>query len=205
MSVIISFVIQKGGSGKTTLTVNCAIAAWLKKKKVIIFDMDPQRSAEKWFQIRENELPPLARVTAAQLPASIEAASKQYDFIFIDTPGRDEPAQATAIAHSDFCVIPCRPSPTDLNATPETVATVKRLNKPFAFVITQAPARSYRVAEAVEALTVIGAVCPVPVVSRNAYQDAQGLGLGVLEFEPKGRAAEESEKLWKWLAGKIKQ
>jgi chromosome partitioning protein len=203
-TVIISFVIQKGGSGKTTLAVNCAIAAWMKKKKVIIFDMDPQRSAEKWFQIRENPSPTLAIVSAVELPATIKAASKQYDFIFIDTPARDEPAQAIAIAHSDFCVIPCRPSPVDLNATPETVATVKRLNKPFAFVVSQAPPRSYRVTEAIEALGQIGTVCPIPIVSRNAYQDAQGLGLGVLEFEPKGRAAAETEKLWKWLTRKIK-
>jgi chromosome partitioning protein len=166
--------------------------------------MDNQRSAGNWYQQREEGEPQLVTITAAELPKAIAIAAKQFDFAFIDTPGRDEPAQASAIMQSDFCVIPCRPSPTDLKATPATVATIKRLGKPFAFVLTQTPARSYRIAEAAAALKTLGDVCPVPVVTRNAYQDAQGVGLGVAEFEPKGKAAEEIAKLWQWIQKKIK-
>ena len=54
---IITFVTQKGGVGKTTLTVNCAVAAEKKKKKVLILDLDPQGSAEGWYQDREAETP----------------------------------------------------------------------------------------------------------------------------------------------------
>jgi chromosome partitioning protein len=202
---IISFVTQKGGSGKTTFAINCAvIAASGRGSRVIIFDMDPQATAENWFQDREADKPQLISVHAAELPKAAELAAKQFDLVFIDTPGRDAPAQASAIMQSDFCVIPCRPSPADLKATPATVATVKRLNKPFAFVLTQTPARSFRVAEASAALGKLGMVCPVPIVSRNAYQDAQGSGLGVTEYEPNGRAAEESAKAWKWFASKLK-
>ncbi len=201
---LISFVTQKGGSGKTTLAINCAVAASGPKRRVIIFDMDPQATATDWFQERETDKPQAVRVTASELPKALSLARSQFDFVFIDTPGRDEPAQAQAIMQSDFCVIPCRPSPADLKATPATVATIKRLNKPFAFVLTQTPARSFRVAEASAALGKLGQVCPVPIVSRNAYQDAQGLGLGVIEYEPNGRAAEETAKAWKWLSAKLK-
>jgi chromosome partitioning protein len=202
---VISFVSQKGGVSKTTLCVNCAIAAVRgRKRRSLILDMDNQRSAENWYQQREEGEPQLVTVTAAELPKAIAIAAKQFDFVFIDTPGRDEPAQASAIMQSDFCVIPCRPSPTDLKATPATVATIKRLNKPFAFVLTQTPARSYRINEAAAALAKLGDVCPVPVVTRNAYQDAQGLGLGVVEFEPNGKAAEETTRLWKWIQRKLK-
>ncbi len=202
---VISFVTQKGGSGKTTLCINCSvIAAAGRGVRVLIFDMDNQQSAENWYQSREANHPQLVSITAAELPKAIDLAAKQFDFIFIDTPGRDEPAQASAIMQSDFCIIPCRPSPTDLQATPATVATIKRLGKPFAFVLTQTPARSFRISEASAALSKLGDVCPVSVVTRNAYQDAQGLGLGVVEFEPKGKAAEETERLWKWIQKKIK-
>jgi chromosome partitioning protein len=202
---VISFVTQKGGSGKTTLCINCAIAAVRNgKRRAVIFDMDPQASAENWYQAREQNEPQLVTVTATDLPKAIDLAKNKFDFVFIDTPGRDEPAQAVAIMQSDFCIIPCRPSPTDLKATPATVATIKRLNKPFAFVLTQAPARSYRIAEAAAALKTLGDVCPVPVVTRNAYQDAQGAGLGVSEFEPKGKAADETARLWQWIQRKIK-
>jgi chromosome partitioning protein len=202
---VISFVTQKGGSGKTTLAINCSvIAAAGRGVRVLIFDMDNQQSAENWYQSREANHPQLVSITAAELPKAIDLAAKQFDFVFIDTPGRDEPAQASAIMQSDFCIIPCRPSPTDLQATPVTVATVKRLGKPFAFVLTQTPARSFRISEASAALAKLGDVCPVTIVSRNAYQDAQGLGLGVVEFEPKGKAAEETKLLWKWIQSKIK-
>lgn len=202
---VISFVTQKGGSGKTTLAINCSvIAAAGRGVRVLIFDMDNQQSAENWYQSREADHPQLVSITAAELPKAIDLAAKQFDFVFIDTPGRDEPAQALAIGKSDFCIIPCRPSPTDLQATPATVATVKRLSKPFAFVLTQTPARSFRTSEAAAALAKLGDVCPVHIVTRNAYQDAQGLGLGVSEFEPKGKAAEETKLLWKWIQRKIK-
>lgn len=198
---VISFITQKGGSGKTTLSINCAALA---AKRSIIFDMDAQGTAEEWFQDREADTPQLVRVSQSELPKALEMAAGRFDYVFIDTPGRDEPAQAQAIAQSNFCVIPCRPSPADLKATPATIATVKRLDKPFAFVLTQTPARSYRIREASEALSKFGAVCPVPVVSRNAYQDAQGLGLGVTEYEPQGKAAEEIIALWKWLRARMK-
>jgi chromosome partitioning protein len=202
---VISFVTQKGGSGKTTLAVNCAVvAASGRGRRAVIFDMDPQASAENWFQEREASEPQLIRVSAAELPKAIDLAAKQFDFVFIDTPGRDEPAQASAISKSDFCIIPCRPSPTDLQATPATVATIKRLGKPFAFVLTQTPARSFRISEAAAALAKLGDVCPVTIVTRNSYQDAQGLGLGAREFEPKGKAAEETTRLWKWIQKKAK-
>jgi chromosome partitioning protein len=202
---VISFVTQKGGSGKTTLCVNCAVvAASGRNRRAVIFDMDPQSSAENWFQVRETGEPQLIRVSASELPKAIDLAAGQFDYVFIDTPGRDEPAQASAIGKSDFCIIPCRPSPTDLQATPATVATIERLGKPFAFVLTQTPARSFRVSEATAALAKLGDVCPVAVVTRNAYQDSQGLGLGVAEFEPKGKAADETQRLWKWILRKLK-
>ncbi len=202
---VISFVTQKGGSGKTTLAINCAVAASRgRKSRVAVFDMDEQASAAEWYLERDEGALQVISVTGSKLPRAIELAAKQFDFVFIDTPGRDEPAQASAIMQSDFCVIPCRPSPTDLKATPSTVATIKRLSKPFAFVLTQTPARSFRIREAAAALGKLGDVCPVSIVTRNAYQDAQGIGLGVVEYEPHGKSADEIKNLWNWIQKKTK-
>ena len=202
---VINFVTQKGGSGKSCLAINCAVAATQKRKRVFLLDMDEQRTAENWFQARESDFPRLAHIEASELAKALEIADKQkFDYVLIDTPGRDEPAQASAIRLSDFCVIPCRPSPADLQAVKPTVDVVRRLEKPFAFVLTQTPARSFRTGEAAAALSKLGDVCPVPVVTRNAYQDAQGAGFGVVEYEPKGRAADETTRLWQWISKKVK-
>ncbi len=34
---------QKGGTGKTTLAVHLAVAAWAERRRVLIADLDPQR------------------------------------------------------------------------------------------------------------------------------------------------------------------
>lgn len=204
--IVFCFVTQKGGSGKTTLAINCAVASLISKKKVVIFDMDEQATAESWYQDREAEEPLLIKVKSTELEQALSSAeSNAFDVVLIDTPGRDEPATASAIRLSDFCVIPCRPSPADMKATPATTETIRRLGKPAAFVLTQTPARSFRIREAQNGLAVLGMVAPVFIVSRNAYQDAQGAGLGVMEFDPDGKAAQEIKELWAWLDKKAKK
>jgi chromosome partitioning protein len=203
---VISFVTQKGGSGKTTLAFCSAIAAQEKGKRALILDMDPQGTATAWFKDRESDTPALATIKSSELADAIQKAEKAgYDLIFIDTPGRDEPSTAAAIRASDLCIIPCRPTPGDMKATPPTIATINRLKKDAAFVLTQAPARSYRNGEAEKGLSMLGMVCPHLIVSRNAYQDAQGKGEGVTEFEPEGKAAQEIRDLWKWISKKLEK
>ena len=46
-----------GGSGKTTVTLNLAIAATLKRKRVVVIDLDPQSSATRWSRLREGDTP----------------------------------------------------------------------------------------------------------------------------------------------------
>jgi chromosome partitioning protein len=98
---------------------------------------------------RESETPNLIKLRAAQLEEAVNGARRGgYDFLIIDTPGRDEPATAAAIRAADFCVVPCRPTPGEMKATPPTIETINGLGKQAAFVLTQAPPRGARVSEA---------------------------------------------------------
>jgi chromosome partitioning protein len=203
---VISFVTQKGGAGKTTLAVNCAVAAEQAGLKTLILDLDPQGSAEAWYQDREAETPRLVAIGSWKLPEAMAMAkSGRYDLVVIDTPGRDEPSVTAAVRAADFVVIPCRPTPVDMKATPPTVATVKRLEKPAVFVLSQTPPRGDRVREAEVGLAVLGVVCPVRIVARAAYQDAHGAGLSVLEFDPEGKASAEIAQFWNWMAKKMEK
>jgi chromosome partitioning protein len=92
-----------------------------------------------------------------------------------------------------------------MKATPPTIETIRRLNKPAAFVLTQTPVRSFRNREAENGLSVLGMVCPVHIVLRNVYQDAQGAGLGVTEYQPDGKAAGEVRALWEWVTKKVRK
>ena len=203
---VITFVTQKGGSGKTALTTSCAVAAEQAGHRTLILDMDPQGTAEAWYQDREAETPRLVRVTSSELDVAIQRASSAgFHVIMIDTPGRDDPATTAAIRAADLCVVPCRPTPADMKATPPTAAAIKRLNKAAAFVLTQTPVRGFRTNEARAGLGMLGMVSPVVIVSRNTHQDAYGAGLGVTEFEPNGKAAEEIKELWSWLESRLEK
>ena len=203
---IVALVTQKGGAGKTTLAVNCAIAAERRKKRVLILDLDPQASSEGWYQDREADSPRLAKIESWSLPEAVaKAKAAGFDYVVIDTPGRDEPSTTAAIRAADFCVIPCRPTPVDLKAVPPTVATINRLDKSAVFVLTQTPPRGERIREAEAGLSMLGIVCPIRIVARAAYQDAHGAGLGVLEYEPDGKAAAEIRQLWAWMEKKMEK
>lgn len=203
---VIAFVTQKGGSGKTTLCLNLAVAGEALGARCLILDLDPQGTAEAWYQDREAATPRLVRVAPAELPRALELARRQgFDYALLDTPGRDEPGVAAAIRAAHYCLVPCRPTPPDMKAQPSTVATVRRLAKPLAFVLTQTPPRGFRIREALTGLSVLGPVAPVGLVARSAFQDAHGAGLGITEYEPDGKAAEEIRELWRWLARKLEK
>jgi chromosome partitioning protein len=203
---VIAFVTQKGGSGKTTLCIHLAVAAEQAGGRALIVDLDPQGTAEAWYQDREAPSPRLVRPASGDLVRAVELARRQeFTHVLLDTPGRDEPGVAAAIRAADFCIVPCRPTPADMKATPATVATIRRLEKPVAFVLMQTPPRGFRTREAQAGLGMLGPVAPIGVVARNAFQDAHGAGQGITEYEPDGKGAEEIRELWRWLERKLEK
>ncbi len=196
----ITFVTQKGGSGKSTLCINLAIAAQEAGRSVCILEMDRQATISDWAEHRSAATPEVAQIDAPQLEAVIKnLAGSAYEYVFIDTPGVDSPGTLSAIRAADLCIIPCRPTPADLRAFKPTLAAIYRLDKRFAFVLNQTPPRSYRIRDAADGLAVLGVLPDVNIVMRNDHQDAIGLGQGVTEYNPKGAAAEEIRRLWTWI------
>jgi chromosome partitioning protein len=214
----ITFVTQKGGSGKSTLCINLAVAAQEAGRSVCILEMDRQATVSDWAEHRTSESPEVAQVDATQLDevmrnlrgsAYVDATQldevmrnlrgSAYDYVFIDIPGVDSPGTLSAIRAADLCIIPCRPTPADLRAFKPTLAAVYRLEKRFAFVLNQTPPRSYRIRDAADGLAVLGILPDVNIVARNDHQDAIGMGQGVTEFNPTGQAAGEIRRLWVWV------
>lgn len=197
---VISLVTQKGGSGKSTLCASLAVAAQEAGRTVCILEIDRQATITQWAQVRQGRPPDVAQTTADKLAGILgRLASAAYDYAFIDTPGVDSPGTNSAIKISDLCLIPCRPTPADLRAMAPTLGAIHRLERNFAFVLNQAPPRSYRVRDTAEGLKVLGLLADVTVVLRNDHQDAIGTGQGVTELNPEGPAADEIRRLWQWI------
>lgn len=197
---VLGFMTQKGGTGKTTLAASVAVAAQQDGERVFLIDLDPQGSLTNWGERREAETPPVDKIAPANLASAIHAlAESGYTLAIVDTAGIDSAATAAAMQVATLALIPARPSALDIEAARPTMGTLSRLQRPFAFVINQIPTgRTSRPLDASRALGLLGVLSPVMVAQRADHLDAIALGLGVTEFQPSGKAAEEVRQLWAW-------
>lgn len=197
----LAFMTQKGGTGKTTLAASVAVAAQEAGHQVYLIDMDPQGSLSGWSARREAETPPVDKITPDKLGAALRGLEKAgYTLAIIDTAGIDSAATAAAMQAADLSLIPARPSALDIEAARPTMAALMRLNRPFAFVLNQAPSgRTARPLDASRALGLLGVLAQPFIVQRADHLDAMALGQGVTERDPHGKAAEEIRQLWTWV------
>src|SRR5712692_2667365 len=101
---------QKGGSGKSTVTVHLAAAAeQAGHGPVILSDTDPQGTAGDWFNQRKKagiDTPRYAPLTLAELPAKIHALSDAgAAYLFIDTAPSISAVNADLFALADLILI----------------------------------------------------------------------------------------------------
>ena len=203
---ILALVTQKGGSGKSTLAANLAVTATQGREKVFLLELDRQGTLARWIERRDIKTPAFDRIpTAADLaPALATIARQGYTLTILDTAGADSPLATAAMQAADLCLVPARPTPADLEATQPTLEAIHGVRRKFAFVLNQAPARSSRLIEAAAGLRMLGVLAEPPIGQRTDFQDALGLGLGVTEHNPEGKAAAEVQALWTWLSKRLK-
>jgi chromosome partitioning protein len=195
---------RKGGTGKTTVALHLAMAAWREGRRTLIADMDPQRSALDWRRERQADGPQVIEAKAGALfPARQAAARAGTELMVLDTRPSSDGEAAEAVRFADFCLLVVRPSFFDLRAIVRTVELVANMNRRAMFVLNQAPTRRNgeeprAVKETAEALDALGLpVCPVGLRYRAGYQGAVRQGLVAQEAEPDSFAAFEINMLWR--------
>src|SRR4051812_1389608 len=144
----LTFLSQKGGSGKTTLCVHIAVAAQEVSLKVLIVDTDPQQSATVWSNAREADEPVVATVAVSDLPRVLDAAKAEgIDLVVVDTAPHAAPEAARIARMVDLVLIPCRPTAFDLAAVEGATRIVKAAKVRAAFVLSACPFRAPEIRE----------------------------------------------------------
>src|SRR5262249_62422907 len=107
---------QKGGTGKTTLATNLAGAFAADHRRVVLVDIDPQRSALEWAETRPEAVP---QIPVLSLQGTEDAWRRALaplrgadEVIIIDTGVRSSPESPTQQFPEDFApVSPLLPLP----------------------------------------------------------------------------------------------
>ena len=117
---IIVVVNQKGGSGKTTLSMQLAGTLGRRGYRILVVDADPQGTATRWAASSEDDTPFPATVAGlapagGKIHREVKKYMADYEYIIIDCPPSvDSPVPQSALLIADLALVPVVPSPADL-------------------------------------------------------------------------------------------
>lgn len=131
MGYVIAVSQSKGGSTKTTTTINLCGALIEKGYKAIVADMDKDKpDAVNWAK-QGGHIDFVMELFEEKPMDKMNLLRKKYDFILLDTPPNYMPASFKAIMLSDFIILPCSPSFLDQNNLTDAITIPRMAQKPF--------------------------------------------------------------------------
>jgi len=198
----IAIVSQKGGSGKTTVTLHLATCAAHAGRQSCVIDTDPQATAAAWGDWRGDFQPEVITCPPVRLGAAIQKAVRSgFEFVFVDTPPHADMAAREAVRVADLVLIPTRPRAFDLHSIETTASLVAHAGKPAFVLLNAVPPRATRLrAEIEQYVETLGLpLCPISLGERSAFHRTAAAGGAAIEAEPDGKAAGEVKALWQWI------
>ena len=205
MAVRIGILSGKGGSAKTTLSLNLARAIEVDGNKVVVIDTDPQRTAKTWAESQpEGYSLPVRHESesgAGTLEKRIERLSDDAEFGVIDGAAKIEGATGAAVRASHVVLIPVQPTPADTWGARSVVEVVKETGTTAAIVITRQIVGTNLASEVAEGLRRFGLpVFDSRMSQRVAFAESMFDGRTVLDLSGAEKAKSEIQGIATELA-----
>ena len=129
---VIALLQQKGGSGKTTTTLNMAGGLRELGYKVLVADMDKDKpDAWSWSAKNEDTIHFAVQIDEKDAREKLMQLKQEYDFIVVDTPPNFQTAALKAALLADLVVIPTAPSGMDLSGLLEAKDLALTADRPY--------------------------------------------------------------------------
>ena len=203
----------KGGTSKTTTTLNLATVAAASGLSVAVLDTDEQATFSKWHARRETfrarhpqEAVPSIKLFSRPLE-ELETAIHEIeawpgiDLVIVDTPPGLEQRLLISrlIRKADFLLVPTSQGTADLESADEFMSAATGIGGRAAFVLSRTNQRwgSYRLAK--KLLNAAGELCPVDVRDLRDIEATHDHGLGINEFGGKAKGADDIEAVWQYV------
>ena len=185
MTTTILVATVKGGSGKTTLSTNLAVALAADGARVLLADLDRQRSSTEWLARRPDDA---ARIDGVEWTKEIGRPGEEYDFAILDAPAALKTKQIEeVVGFADHIVVPVVPSAIDEAATVrflnklDDIRAVAKGRKPVGIVGNRVRAGTRSAERLSEFMTKTGHRPIARIRDSQAYLDVVDAGLGIFD------------------------
>lgn len=212
MKQVISVIQQKGGVGKTTLTVHLAheLKRLRPKLKVAIADADPQQSSTKWIMrgksngVNGIDVQPVAHDGEGKRLKK-ELSSIEADLVLVDLPPAIESVSLRAALYADLMLVPVGASALDIEAARAAIDVCEEAidldeRKKMLLIPSKVRTNTKAGKELRSVLSGWGPVSKATIGLRIHFSDAATAGEGIGTYAPNSAAHKEIKQLAKEIA-----
>lgn len=211
MSKLIAILNQKGGCGKTTISMNLAASFTKLGYSSMVLDADPQQSAIRWAQQGDNlpfEVQTIdMEIGARKVKANLQTLINEIHVVVLDLPPELKEPAMLACMLADIAIIPVKPSPLDLWAGRAAVELAKDAqelrgqSKPSLILLPSGVKTGTRMAKDINlALNKIGEpIAPVHITERIALAECAMLGETICSYDNTNPACQEFTELAQFI------